>query len=139
MGKRIRPFYDDSWILNGLKKHKAKYSMVIHFETSDPERLIQLKDFLINPEEEQYVDYNIFIYDPWNGLGHLDKTKGKVSYDIVNNDGAKFPNETKTEGRGKRKLANALNLMDAKLKNDKTIFIRIHRNHSGQSKYRRRS
>ncbi len=61
---------DSKWILNGLLKRKSNYSPVICFETADPKRVAQLKQFLLSSNETRNAD-DIFVYDPWEGLGRL--------------------------------------------------------------------
>ena len=61
---------DSKWIEDGFLKRKSNYSPVICFETTDPKRVFQLKEFLLATPETRKSE-NIFIYDPWDGLGRL--------------------------------------------------------------------
>jgi ATP-dependent 26S proteasome regulatory subunit len=61
---------DSKWIEDGLLKRKSNYSPVICIETTDPKRLFQLKHFLLTSPEGRETQ-NMFIYDPWEGLGRL--------------------------------------------------------------------
>ena len=76
-----RPAYGDEWILRGLRKHEANYSSVICFETGDPKRLLQLKEFFCGSKakEKGYGEHSVYVYDPWNGLGELDKATKQVN------------------------------------------------------------
>ncbi len=51
-------------------KRRSNYSPVIVFETTDPKRLYQLKDFIVHDPDLRGAD-NIFVYDPWDGLGRV--------------------------------------------------------------------
>jgi SpoVK/Ycf46/Vps4 family AAA+-type ATPase len=114
--------YSNEWILKGLRKRKANYSMVICFETWDPTRIEQLKKFFCNPPEqirEEYEDHRIYIYDSWDGLNRIEKMTGELKPVTV---------ETKSglqqELDGKiRDLVQCLNIMDSTLKKYNTIFI----------------
>jgi len=119
-----RPAYDNEWILQGLRKHRANYSMVMCFETGDPVRLEQIKAFFCNPTlSEEYSDHSIYIYDPWNGLGLLDKRSNRMNPSVIEQEsgvGRKFQEET---GNRIQDLARCLNVIDDKLRNTKTILI----------------
>jgi SpoVK/Ycf46/Vps4 family AAA+-type ATPase len=116
--KPFRPTYDNDWIWRGIRKHRSNYSMVVCFETGDPARFEQLKDFLCDTPPEDYKTHKIYIYDPWNGLGTLNKS-GEIT-----------PYGTSATGRFKEELGSklkdlgqTLNIMDSKLKSEETIFI----------------
>lgn len=121
-----RPEYDDEWILKGLDKHQAMYSMVLYFDSGDPARFEQLKFFFTHHPLRGYEHHDIYIYDPWKGLGQLDKSTGTMNYDIYEGEtkrGASLKDETKDNKRGKTSLPKSLSIMDAKLKTEKIIFI----------------
>jgi hypothetical protein len=97
--------------------------MVICLETSDPVRLEQLKSFFCNPSPEDYNNHTVYVYDPWNGLGRLDKLTKRLDLETATSEtgvGKRFQQET---GERIRDLAACLNVMDAKLRNDKTVLI----------------
>ena len=114
----LRPSYENDWIERGLSKHKSNYSMVICFETSDPARFEQLKNLFCYSPPQNYKAHKVFVYDSWNGLGMLNESGQIIPY---------TPGVTgrfKEELGGKLKdLAQVLNIMDAKLKNEETVFI----------------
>lgn len=120
----MRLAYDNEWIQQGLDKHRANYSMVMCFETSDPVRLEQIKAFFCDPSlSKEYSDHSIYIYDPWNGLGLLDKRSNRINPSVIEQEsgvGRKFQEET---GNRIQDLARCLNVIDDKLRNTKTIFI----------------
>lgn len=64
---------DTGWIEQGLLKHRAQYSPILVFETTDPKRLWQLRAYLRNHPELRGYDY-AFVFDPWDGLGKLGGT-----------------------------------------------------------------
>jgi SpoVK/Ycf46/Vps4 family AAA+-type ATPase len=97
--------------------------MVVCFETGDPARFEQLKNFLCNvlPEEyEEYKAHKIYVYDPWSGLGILNKgTRAEVK--PYEPSGTKrFKDEL---GSRLKDLGQVLNVMDSKLKGERTIFV----------------
>lgn len=119
VGKLHGPDYEDDWIWKGLHKHKANYSMVLCFETGDPARFKQLKDFFREVSDDEYRNCSIYVFDPWNGLGRLDKSTGDMNYDI-HQKGKRFGEET---GEKLQDLAQSLNIMDSKLHENQTVFI----------------
>ncbi len=64
--------FDEAWIRSGIMKRRANYSPVICFETVDPKRIYQFKEFLFADAEFGGIDH-FFMYDPWDGLGTLRK------------------------------------------------------------------
>lgn len=66
---------DTRWIVDGLMKRKSNYAPVICYETGDPKRLLQLKEYLLTEAEAGGYDY-FFVYDPWGGLGRLSYSGG---------------------------------------------------------------
>ncbi len=63
-------YLDNSWIESGVLKRKANYSPIICFETVDPKRIYQLKQFVLSDPDFDHIE-NVFLYDPWDGLGNL--------------------------------------------------------------------
>ena len=115
----LRPSYENDWIERGLSKHRSNYSMVVCFETSDPARFEQLKNFFCYSPPEDYKRHKVFVYDSWNGLGILNKSGNIVPYTA--GASGRFKEEL---GGGKlRDLGQVLNIMDTKLKNEGTVFI----------------
>ncbi|MFH1881838.1 MAG: ATP-binding protein [Planctomycetota bacterium] len=98
--------------------------MVMCFETGDPVRLEQIRTFFCDPSlSKEYSDHSIYIYDPWNGLGLLDKRSNRINPSVIEQEsgvGRKFQEET---GNRIQDLARCLNVIDDKLRNTKTIFI----------------
>jgi SpoVK/Ycf46/Vps4 family AAA+-type ATPase len=114
----LRPTYDDEWIRRGISKHQSNYSMVICFETVDPARFEQLKNFFVFHRHDDYRMHKVYVYNAWDGLG------------ILSGDGTVVPYSSKDSGRFKEELggkindlSQALNIMDSKLKSEKAIFI----------------
>jgi len=68
----LRKFLDETWIETGMTKRKANYSPVLCFETVDPKRIYQLKSYVLSAPEFASAE-NVFLYDPWDGLGMLRK------------------------------------------------------------------
>ncbi len=66
---------DTRWIEDGLLKRKSMYSPIVCYETTDPKRLYQLKEYLLSRPETKGADY-VFVYDQWEGLGKLTATSG---------------------------------------------------------------
>ena len=121
-----RPIYENDWIWQGLHKHKANFSTVICFETGDPARFEQLKNFFCytSPKDyeihkvDSYATHRVYVYDPWNGLGMLNKEARLDLY--VTKESGRFKEEL---GEKIRDLAQTLNVMDSKLREEKTIFV----------------
>jgi SpoVK/Ycf46/Vps4 family AAA+-type ATPase len=116
----IRPtlFFSNEWILRGLSKHQANYSMVVWFETADPARLEQLKNFFCHTPPKEYMSHKIYVYDPWNGLGTLNKNGEVTQY--TSGGSERFKGLLGDKLRG---LGQTLNIMDDKLRNEESIFI----------------
>ncbi len=68
----MKSVLDESWIESGILKRRANYSPILCFETVDPKRIYQLKSFLLSSEEFSGTDH-FFLYDPWDGLGRIQK------------------------------------------------------------------
>ena len=57
----------DEWIRAGVLKRKANYSPILCFETVDPKRIYQLKEFVLSSKEFSNIEH-VFCTDPWGGL-----------------------------------------------------------------------
>ncbi|NIW14195.1 MAG: hypothetical protein GWN31_09745, partial [Candidatus Thorarchaeota archaeon] len=67
---------------------------------------------------QDYEAHKMYIYDPWNGLGILTKEAKIDPY--IPKKGGRF----KQELEGKiQDLVQSLNIIDSKLKGEKTIFV----------------
>lgn len=65
-----RDWLDTGWIEQGFLKRKSNYSPIVCFETSDPKRMLQLKEYVLRaPDGERFQE--IFVFDQWEGLGKL--------------------------------------------------------------------
>lgn len=60
----------DSWIREGMLKRQSNYSPIVCYETTDPKRVYQLKEFILNQPPMGPFE-GIFVFDPWDGLGRL--------------------------------------------------------------------
>jgi ATP-dependent 26S proteasome regulatory subunit len=69
------PPWDNRWIEEGLLKVRSNYSPIVIFETTDPKRLYQLKDYIRADAELRGTDY-VFVYDQWEGLSRLPAAGG---------------------------------------------------------------
>jgi ATP-dependent 26S proteasome regulatory subunit len=113
-----RPAYENDWIWEGLRKHEANYSMVICFDTNDPARFEQLKNFLCYDRPKGYETHEIYVYDPWDGLGILHKDAKTSPY--AGKVGQRFQEELSGKVQD---LAQTLNIMDSKLRENATILV----------------
>lgn len=93
--------------------------MVLSFVTNDPARFEQLTNFFIYDTDDEYCNAKIYIFDPWSGLGILDKSSGKIDYGNFQK-GKRFTDDTEEKIHD---LAQSLNKMDSKLVESQTIFI----------------
>lgn len=114
----FRPTYENDWIEEGLSKHKANYSMVICFETDDPTRFEQLKNFLLSSPPDEYKSHKIYIYNPWDGLRTINK--GEIT-SYVFHEGKRYQKELQDSNIVD--LHQALRVVDPKLKKEKSILI----------------
>jgi AAA+ superfamily predicted ATPase len=117
----IRPLYGDEWINRGLRKHQANFSMVICFDSEDPDRLEQLKNFFSSKCPQQYKEHVIYIYNPWDGIGEFDKTTKKL-IPINSDENSRYEKELENSMQA-RELGLCLNKMEPELKRNKTILI----------------
>jgi len=108
--------YDNSWIERALRKRDANYSPIVCFETNDPKRLDQLKKFFCDP---RWREHSIYVYNPWDGLGQLDKNTLQVKPEMPV-ETKRFKEET---GEQIRDLVGCLNVMDPRLKGGKVILV----------------
>lgn len=65
--------WDNQWIEEGLLKVRSNYSPIVIFETTDPKRLYQLKEYVRSNSELRGSEY-VFVYDQWEGLAKLNPT-----------------------------------------------------------------
>lgn len=119
-------FLNTSWIENGLVKRKSNYSPVVCFETSDPKRFLQLKEYLLTQAEIRNADA-FFIYDQWEGLGRLSLgPSGPVqeAYRKRPSGGSTMIQRVRGEdGVELQNLKAVLKEVDVYLKNQRTVFI----------------
>lgn len=119
-------YLDDSWIRSGVLKRKANYSPIICFETVDPKRIYQLKNFVLSDPEFGHIE-NVFLYDPWDGLGilktgpegpHFERYKKRVP------NPSPLASRVRPEGAVEiHALKAALKEVDPYLKTSKTAFV----------------
>jgi len=99
---------------------------VIAFETTDPKRLYQLKDFIVRDPDLRSAD-NIFIYDPWDGLGRVAiGTQGFAVEAYRKNVNQASPLQQRIrqeEGPSLGNLRAVLKEIDQFIKRSRTIFI----------------
>lgn len=121
-----KDYLDDSWIRSGVLKRKANYSPIICFETVDPKRIYQLKHFVLSDPEFQHVE-NVFLYDPWDGLGVLKKGPEGPRFEPYKK---RIPSQTPLSSRMRpesaveiQALKAVLKEVDSHLKTSRSLFI----------------
>jgi SpoVK/Ycf46/Vps4 family AAA+-type ATPase len=92
--------------------------MVVCYETGDPARFEQLRNFFCYSAPEDYKAHKIYVYNSWDGLGILNENGEIMPY--VSGGSGRFKEEL---GGKINDLSQALNIMDTKLKSGETIFI----------------
>ena len=97
-------------------KRRGNYSPVICFETGDPKRLWQLKEFLCERGE-------VLVYDPWMGLGRLDAGCRFQAARRSSEGTALERTFARGEGGEVRHLKSALREVDPILKERRVSFI----------------
>lgn len=119
-------YLDDSWIRQGVLKRKANYSPILCFETVDPKRIYQLKRFVLSDPEFRYIE-NIFLYDPWDGLGTIRMGAEGPRFEPVKK---RIPAQTALSSRTRpdvsadiQALKAALKEVDGYLKSSPSLFI----------------
>ncbi|MGB4026235.1 MAG: ATP-binding protein [Bacillota bacterium] len=121
-----KDYLDDSWIRHGVLKRRANYSPIICFETVDPKRIYQLKRFVLSDPEFQDVD-NVFLYDPWDGLGTLNPgPEGPVFQPYKKRIPSSTPLASRMRPEGSvelHALRAVLKEVDTYLKTSTTVFI----------------
>ena len=119
-------YWDESWIETGLLKRKANYSPVICFETVDPKRIYQLKQFVLNSSQLSFIE-NVFLYDPWEGLGILKKgSDGPVFQPYKKKLTNQSPLSSRLRPEGSVEIAtfkSILKEVDSFLKTSPSLFI----------------
>lgn len=111
---------DYSWIEKGLRKSTSNFTNVICFETGDLMRYKQLLAYL--SRNTGFAGSDIFVYDRWNGLGKLDRQRGKV-IGLTEGVGRRYRVDGGTEESNVVELKQALRHMDSVLKSQKAAFI----------------
>lgn len=117
---------DTGWIARGLLKRKSNYSPIIVFETSDPKRLHQLKEYLLRQPDARYDQY--FVYDQWEGLGRLVDSPSGPQFEpfrkrVGSSPLAQRVGTREDGGIQLQFLKSALKEVDAQLKSWRTCFI----------------
>lgn len=123
----MEDYLDRSWLMKGMMKRKSNYSPVICFETVDPKRIYQLKTFILNSPEMSHIE-NVFLYDPWDGLGMLRKgPEGPVFEPYRKRVGTSTPVTSRLRGPDSsveiQALKGILKEMDGFLKSSPTVFV----------------
>jgi SpoVK/Ycf46/Vps4 family AAA+-type ATPase len=123
----VGDYLDQSWMQRGMMKRKSNYSPVICFETVDPKRIYQLKTFILHSPELSHVE-NVFLYDPWDGLGMLRRgPEGPVFEPYRKRIGVSTPVTSRLRGPDSsveiQALKAVLKEMDGYLKSSSTVFV----------------
>jgi len=96
------------------------------FETVDPKRMLQLKSYVLNSQEFSGVE-EVFIYDPWDGLGLLKPSPSGPAVEPYRKKlGAESPLASRIRSDGLLELQNfkaVLKEVDRFLRQKKTVFI----------------
>ncbi|MEW6524110.1 MAG: ATP-binding protein [Bacillota bacterium] len=119
-------FLDTTWIENGLVKRKSNYSPVVCFETTDPKRLLQLKEYILTHPEVKNADA-FFIYDQWEGLGRLGLSPSGPVHELYRKrptGGSSMIQRARgDEGVELQNFKAVLKEVDGYLKNQRTVFV----------------
>ncbi len=123
----MEDFLDRSWLDKAIMKRKSNYSPVICFETVDPKRIYQLKAFILSSPEMSHIE-NVFLYDPWDGLGMLRKgSDGPVFEPYRKRIASGTPVTSRIRGPDSsveiQALKAILKEVDGYLKSSPTVFI----------------
>lgn len=116
---------DDRWIEEGLLKRRSNYSPIIVYETADPRRLYQLKQYILAMKESERAEYT-FVYDQWEGLGKLvSGPTGPVTEPYKKTTGSSALAQRVTEENGGRMTSfkPVLREVDSFLKKWRSMFI----------------
>ncbi|MBT9260141.1 MAG: ATP-binding protein [Clostridiales bacterium] len=114
---------DTGWLEEAVLKRQSNYSPVICFETADPRRLVQLKDFVRTHPEFASADH-IFLFDLWRGLSRMDSSgrfqpfKKAVAESPLARYTSGDPGQVSLTG-----LKQALREVDPLLRTRKTVLI----------------
>jgi len=117
---------DSGWIEDGLLKRRSNYSPIICFETADPKRLYQLKEYFVsNPD---VASFERLVYDPWDGLTRLSPSaEGPVQEPYKKDPKSDTPVSRKlTREQGASPLVafkSVLKEVDKQLKKEPTVFL----------------
>lgn len=115
---------DHRWIDIGLVKRRSNYSPIIVYETADPRRLYQLKQYVLT-EMQSELEY-IFVYDPWDGLAKLTSLNGSPaleSYKKTTGSSALAQRVAEESGGRMTSFRPVLREVDGFMKKWKTLFI----------------
>lgn len=115
--------FDTGWIEDGLLKRKSNYSPVVVFETTDPKRLLQLKDFLLHHPD--YGQARMLVYDEWEGLAMLAQRGNDVVTEPYRKEAGSsaLAKSLGEEGMRLAGFRSALKEVDRHLKDTRTVFI----------------
>lgn len=103
------------WIKAALKKRQSNYSTIICFQTDDPVRIKQFKRYL--GKHPDYVNCQVYSFDPWNGLETTENGKRVVVSDKTTQEWDPGQNYSIAN------LDQALKYMDKIVKEKKTVFV----------------
>lgn len=115
---------DHRWIEAGLVKRRSNYSPIIVYETADPRRLYQLKQYILT-ELQQELEY-IFVFDPWDGLAKLVSLNGTPSlesYKKTTGSSALAQRVAEESGGRMTSFRPVLREVDSFMKKWRTLFI----------------
>lgn len=115
---------DHRWIEAGLVKRRSNYSPIIVYETADPRRLYQLKQYILT-ELQHELEY-IFVYDPWDGLAKLVSLNGSPSlesYKKTTGSSALAQRVAEESGGRMTSFRPVLREVDSFMKKWRTLFI----------------
>ncbi len=121
---------DDGWIGEGLLKRRSNYSPVILFETTDPKRLEQLKQYVLT--DSSCRDYeSVMVFDQWRGLAEISYREGQVVSEPYRKSAPNTPLGRRMAPRtgssnGAQQFAQVkavLKEVDEMLRDRKTLFI----------------
>ncbi len=112
---------DDEWIERALQKHDANYAMVTAFESNDPFRLRQLRDYFLTGGGtlgHEFEGHSIHEYEPWEGWSCLNRSTGtKETHKPSEGRLAEDLTDTLAD------LPRVLTRMDKELRTRSTVFI----------------
>ncbi|MBX6722780.1 MAG: ATP-binding protein, partial [Dactylosporangium sp.] len=115
---------DSRWLDQAMLKRRSNYSPVVCFETADPRRLIQLKEFVRNHEDLRRAEH-VFLYDLWQGLARMDSSGRFATYrkPVADSPLQRYAASQNAGGVNLAGLKQALREMDGFLKRHRTVAI----------------